>query len=281
MEQLVAFSEVYPLLWCSALLVLGFVIGSFLNVVIYRLPVMLEMQWRDEAALSVDSDVQLAQTRYDLWWPRSHCPNCHQPIALRYNVPVLGWLVLRGRSRCCNKPIAWRYPLVEVATGILFVAAGSLWPPGVSLLGALTLLAFLIALAAIDAETLLLPDALTQPLLWLGLFINLGDAFVPLESAVIGAMAGYLALWVVYWLFKTLTGKDALGAGDFKLLAALGAWLGWQALPQLVLLAALGGLVMTCLWRWRRGGDFDQPLAFGPWLAISGGILLFVPGFSF
>lgn len=281
MEQLVAFSEAYPLLWCSALLVLGLIIGSFLNVVIYRLPVMLEMQWRDEAALNVDGDVQLAQTRYDLWWPRSHCPNCHQPIALRYNVPVLGWLVLRGRSRCCDQPIAWRYPLVEAATGILFVAAGSLWPPGVSLLGALSLLAFLIALAAIDAETLLLPDALTQPLLWLGLFINLGDAFVPLESAVIGAMAGYLSLWVVYWLFKTLTGKDALGAGDFKLLAALGAWLGWQALPQLVLLAALGGLVMTCLWRWRRGGDFDQPLAFGPWLAISGGILLFVPGFSF
>lgn len=281
MEQLVAFSEAYPLLWCSALLVLGLVIGSFLNVVIYRLPVMLEMQWREEAALNVDGDVQLAQTRYDLWWPRSHCPHCHQPIALRYNVPVLGWLVLRGRSRCCNQPIAWRYPLVEAATGILFVAAGSLWPPGVSLLGALSLLAFLIALAAIDAETLLLPDALTQPLLWLGLFINLGDAFVPLESAVIGAMAGYLALWVVYWLFKMLTGKDALGAGDFKLLAALGAWLGWQALPQLVLLAALGGLVMTCLWRWRRGGDFDQPLAFGPWLAISGGILLFVPGFSF
>ncbi|MBG6243813.1 prepilin peptidase [Candidatus Symbiopectobacterium sp. 'North America'] len=281
MEQLVAFSEAYPLLWCSALLVLGLFIGSFLNVVIHRLPVMLEMQWPDEAALNVEGDVQLAQTRYDLWWPRSHCPNCHQPIVLRYNVPVLGWLVLRGRSHCCNQTIAWRYPLVEAATGILFVAAGSLWPPGVSLLGALALLAFLIALAAIDAETLLLPDALTQPLLWLGLFINLSDAFVPLESAVIGAMAGYLALWVVYWLFKTLTGKDALGAGDFKLLAALGAWLGWQALPQLVLLAALGGLVMTCLWRWRHGGDFDQPLAFGPWLAISGGILLFVPGFSF
>lgn len=281
MDQLIAFSEAYLLLWCSALAVLGLIIGSFLNVVIHRLPIMLEMQWRDEAALSADGEALVAQARYDLWWPRSHCPHCQQPIALRNNVPVLGWLLLRGRSRCCHQPIAWRYPLVEAVTGILFVVAGSLWPPGVSLLGALVLISFLIALAAIDAETLLLPDALTLPLLWLGLFINLSDAFVPLESAVIGAMAGYLALWVVYWLFKTLTGKDALGAGDFKLLAALGAWLGWQALPQLVLLAALGGLVVTCLWRWRRGSDFEQPLAFGPWLAVSGCILLFVPGFSF
>lgn len=278
MLQLIAFSEVYPVVWLGMLLVLGLMIGSFLNVVIYRLPVMLESQWQQE--IQGVQDNEAVTERYDLWWPRSQCPHCQQTIAVRDNVPVLGWLMLRGRSRCCGQPIHWRYPVLEITTGLLYVLAGIFWPPGVALLGALVLLSFLLALAAIDVQALLLPDALTQPLLWFGLLYNLSDSFVLIESAVIGAMVGYLSLWGIYWLFKALTGKDALGAGDFKLLAALGAWLGWQALPNLVLIAALGGLLATGLWRWRNGGDFEQPLAFGPWLAVGGGIMLFATGFS-
>lgn len=280
MLQVSAFSEMYPFLWLGALWVLGLTIGSFLNVVIYRLPIMLDAQWRLEAQLAQGEQTPVPAERFDLWWPRSQCPHCCQPIAARDNVPLLGWLVLRGRSRCCRQPISWRYPVVEMATGVLFAACGVLWPPGTALLGVMALLAFLIVLAAIDAQTQLLPDALTLPLLWLGLLCNLSDSIVPLESAVIGAMAGYLSLWSLYWLFRILTGKEALGRGDFKLLAALGAWLGWQALPNLVLVAALSGLVATGLWRWRRGGDFEQPLAFGPWLALGGGVMLFATGFS-
>lgn len=280
MVQVSAFSEAYPLVWLGALWVLGLVIGSFLNVVIFRLPLMLERQWRDEAQRALGERVISSTARFDLWWPRSQCPHCHQPIAARDNVPLVGWLVLRGRSRCCQQPIAWRYPLVEMTTGVVFAASGVLWSPGVALLGAWVLLSFLIALAAIDAQTLLLPDAMTLPLLWLGLLCNLNAGFVSLESAVMGAMAGYLSLWLLYWAFKRLTGKEALGQGDFKLLAALGAWLGWQALPNVVLVAALSGLLVTGYCRWRSGGDFDQPLAFGPWLALGGGIMLFVAGLS-
>ncbi|MEI7352128.1 A24 family peptidase, partial [Pectobacterium parmentieri] len=169
-----------------------------------------------------------------------------------------------------HQPVSVQYPLVEAITLLVFLTAGLLWTPGMALCGALILLSFLLVLTVIDIKTLLLPDVLTLSLLWVGLLFNLSETFVPLGDAVVGAMAGYLSLWLLYWVFKYATGKEALGYGDFKLLAALGAWLGWRALPNLVLVAALSGLVVTLVWRGLRKEETNKPLAFGPWLAIGG-----------
>lgn len=228
---------------CSAAL------GSFYNVVIYRLPRMLTQTADDE--------------RITLSTPGSSCPQCRQPIAWRDNIPLLSFLWLGRRARCCQAPIAWSYPLTELATGLLFILAGALLAPGLPLAGGLVLLSFLLILARIDARTQLLPDRLTLPLLWAGLLFNLNEVYIALPDAVAGAMAGYLALWSVYWLFRLLTGKEALGYGDFKLLAALGAWCGWQVLPQVLLLASASGLVWTLLQRLWTRQSLQQPLAFG------------------
>lgn len=184
----------------------------------------------------------------------------------------------QGRARCCGQPISRRYPLMELTTGALFVLAEYLMAPGMPLLGGLIFVSVLLILAAIDAQTQLLPDRLTLPLLWAGLLFNLSDTFAPLAEAVIGAMVGYLSLWSVYWVFRLLTGKEALGYGDFKLLAALGAWLGWQPLPQTLLLASASGLVWTLLQRLVTRRSLEQPLAFGPWLALAGGGIFVEPG---
>ena len=248
------FAAQYPLLWGSFLFLSGLAFGSFFNVVIHRLPLMMEQA-----------------EGINLCFPASFCPQCREPIAWRDNIPLLGFLFLKGRSRCCGQPISPRYPLMELATGALFVLAGYLMAPGVPLLGGLILLSLLLILAAIDAQTQLLPDGLTLPLMWAGLLFNLSATYVPLAEAVVGAMAGYLSLWSVYWVFRLLSGKEALGYGDFKLLAALGAWLGWQALPQTLLLASASGLVWTLLQRLITRQSLQQPLAFGPWLALAGG----------
>ncbi len=274
MMDLNTFATVFPWTWQAALFVCGLLIGSFLNVVIHRLPIMLERRWQQEACFHLGLAEPEPVSRYDLWWPPSTCPDCQQPLRFRDNVPVLSWLWLRGRSHCCLRPISWRYPLIEVCTALLFVLAGSWWAPGLALLGGLVLFCFLLVLAVIDIRTQWLPDVLTLPLLWLGLLFNLFETFVPLGQAVVGAMAGYLSLWLIYWLFKRFTGRDALGYGDFKLLAALGAWVGWSALPNLVLIASSLGLLLTLLWRGARRQNIQQPLAFGPWLALGGGISL-------
>ncbi len=244
------------LVWLSMLL-FGLALGSFLQWVIYRLPRMLTQTADDE--------------RITLSTPGSSCPQCRQPIAWRDNIPLLSFLWLGRRARCCQAPIAWSYPLTELATGLLFILAGALLAPGLPLAGGLVLLSFLLILARIDARTQLLPDRLTLPLLWAGLLFNLNEVYIALPDAVAGAMAGYLALWSVYWLFRLLTGKEALGYGDFKLLAALGAWCGWQVLPQVLLLASASGLVWTLLQRLWTRQSLQQPLAFGPWLALAGG----------
>ncbi len=270
MDDLREFALVFPAWWYGALGVLGLIVGSFLNVVIYRLPIMLERRWRQDIELQTGViDVEHV-TSYNLCWPPSSCPHCQQAIAVKDNIPLFSWLWLRGRSRCCHQPVSVQYPLVEVITMLAFLVAGLLWLPGMALCGALILLSFLVVLTVIDIKTLLLPDVLTLSLLWMGLLFNLSETFVPLRDAVVGAMAGYLSLWLLYWVFKYATGKEALGYGDFKLLAALGAWLGWQALPNLVLVAALSGLVVTLIWRGVRKEDTAKPLAFGPWLAIGG-----------
>ena len=235
MTTLAALSLHFPFVWYGFLLLFGLALGSFYNVVIYRLPRMLTQTADDE--------------RITLSTPGSSCPQCRQPIAWRDNIPLLSFLWLGRRARCCQAPIAWSYPLTELATGLLFILAGALLAPGLPLAGGLVLLSFLLILARIDARTQLLPDRLTLPLLWAGLLFNLNEVYIALPDAVAGAMAGYLALWSVYWLFRLLTGKEALGYGDFKLLAALGACCGWQVLLQVLLLASASGLVWTPLQR--------------------------------
>ncbi|MEQ9931471.1 prepilin peptidase [Pectobacterium parvum] len=280
MDDFREFAQLFPAWWFGALGVLGLIVGSFLNVVIYRLPIMLERRWRQDIELETgvaDSD---PDTRYNLCWPPSSCPHCQQAIAVKDNIPLFSWLWLRGRSRCCHQSVSVQYPLVEVITMLAFLAAGLLWLPGMALWGALILLSFLLVLTVIDIKTLLLPDVLTLSLLWMGLLFNLSGTFVSLNDAVVGAMAGYLSLWLLYWAFKYATGKEALGYGDFKLLAALGAWLGWQALPNLVLVAALSGLVVTLVWRGLRKEDTAKPLAFGPWLAMGGVFSVIMNGFN-
>jgi leader peptidase (prepilin peptidase)/N-methyltransferase len=268
---------VAPLVAVSIGGLIGLCVGSFLNVVIHRLPKMLDRGWRAQCAeLSGEPVADLP--RYNLVVPRSQCPACGHPIAALENVPVVSFLFLRGRCAACQAPISARYPLVELLTGALTVAAvlrfGGLTPAA---LAACLLLWSLIALTFIDFDTQLLPDNITLPLVWAGLFANVADLMpgVSLRDAVIGAIAGYLALWSVYWLFKLIRGKEGMGYGDFKLLAALGAWLGWQMLPLIVLLSSVVGALIGIGLVVFKGRDHQIPLAFGPYLAIAGAIALF------
>jgi leader peptidase (prepilin peptidase)/N-methyltransferase len=258
----------------AAAAVLGLVVGSFLNVVIHRLPKMLERGWAQQCAELRGEEPALAPA-YNLVVPRSACPSCGHRIGALENVPVLSWLALRGRCRGCGTPISARYPAVELVAG--FLAALAIWRFGPTWQGlaACVLLWALVALTFIDADTQLLPDDITLPLLWAGLAANLAGLFVPLREAVIGAIAGYLSLWSVYWAFKLIRGKEGMGYGDFKLLAALGAWLGWKVLPAIVLLSSLvGALVGIGLIVFRRH-DRSVPLPYGPYLAVAGAIALF------
>jgi len=267
-------SRLDPALLIALAGLVGLLIGSFLNVVIHRLPRMMQAAWEADAAALRDEALPEAPP-YNLLRPRSSCPHCGTPIAARHNVPVLSWLMLRGRCAHCANPIPIRYPLVEIMGGLLSMAAVAQFGPSLAGVGAMVLSLALIALTFIDLDTQLLPDDLTLPLLWLGLLLNLGATFVPLPDAVIGAMAGYLALWLVYWVFRLVTGKEGMGYGDFKLLAALGAWLGWQMLPAIILLSSVVGAVVgvTLIVVARHGRNI--PIPFGPYLAAAGGIALF------
>lgn len=260
--------------WLAFLLLvwIGLSVGSFLNVVAHRLPMMLERSFRAEAREALDLDPEPVAERLDLVMPRSRCPHCGAPITALQNVPVVSWLLLRGRCANCRGPISARYPAVEILTALVSVAVvavlGFTWTAGFALLASW----LLIAMALIDYDTRLLPDNLTLSLLWLGLLVNVTGQFVDLESAVVGAAAGYLVLWSIYWAFKLLTGKEGMGYGDFKLLAALGAWLGWQALPVVVLISSLVGIVLGgTLMLARRS---REPIPFGPYLAIAGWVCL-------
>ncbi|MBS1190706.1 MAG: type 4 prepilin peptidase 1, Aspartic peptidase family [Rhodocyclaceae bacterium] len=252
---------------------LGLCIGSFLNVVIHRLPRMMEREWQMQCAELRDESIE-PPAPFNLATPRSRCPACGHPIGALENIPVISYLVLRGRCAGCRASISPRYPLVEAFTGLL--SAYLAWRFGLNwqTAGALCLAWSLIALTFIDFDSQLLPDSITLPLLWLGLLFNVFGAFTDLQSAVIGAMAGYLSLWSVYWLFKLITGKEGMGYGDFKLLAALGAWLGWQMLPAVILLSSLvGAAVGIGLIVLARHGR-NVPIPFGPYLAAAGVIAL-------
>jgi leader peptidase (prepilin peptidase)/N-methyltransferase len=265
-----------PLVATAIALVFGLCVGSFLNVVVHRLPKMMERDWRAQCAELRGEGVPAEDPpTYNLAVPRSSCPQCGHRIGALENIPIVSWLALRGACRACGKPIPVRYPLVEALGGLL--AAYAIWRFGLSWKGAAAcvLLWTLIALTFIDFDTQLLPDTLTLPLVWAGLVVNLFGLFVRLNDAVIGAVAGYLALWIVYWLFRLIRGKEGMGYGDFKLLAALGAWLGWQVLPLIVLLSSVVGACIGITLMVFKGRDHNVPLAFGPYLAIAGAIALF------
>ncbi|HCA26914.1 MAG TPA: prepilin peptidase [Betaproteobacteria bacterium] len=257
--------------------VLGLLIGSFLNVVIYRLPKMLARDWQAHCAALAGALPAAAEKPFNLIAPRSTCPACGAPIAAWQNIPLLSFIGLRGRCAHCRAPIGLRYPTVEALSGLLSGYIAWRFGFGAQAAWAMVFGWTLIALAFIDLDTQLLPDSMTQPLIWLGLLVNLFGVFAPLPAALIGAAGGYLSLWTVYWLFKLVTGKEGMGYGDFKLLAAIGAWLGWQLLPLTLLLSSLVGAaigIVLIVWgRHRR----ETPIPFGPYLA-GGGLIALLRG---
>ncbi|MCE1183373.1 MAG: A24 family peptidase [Rhodocyclales bacterium] len=257
-------------------IVLGLCIGSFLNVVIHRLPKMLEQEWQQMCAEINGQDIIESEPSLTLSHPRSRCPHCGHQITAIENIPLISYLfILKGKCSACKAAISVRYPLIEAVTALISGATAYYFGPSWQAVGALLLIWALIALSAIDFDTQLLPDSITLPLVWLGITFNLFNTFTSLESAVIGAMAGYLSLWSISFLFKKLTGRDGMGGGDFKLLAALGAWLGWKLLPSIVLLSSVvGAAVGIALIVFTKHGR-DTPIPFGPYLAAAGGIALF------
>jgi leader peptidase (prepilin peptidase)/N-methyltransferase len=263
-----------PALFTGLVFLLGLAVGSFLNVVIHRLPRMLEKDWQAQCA-ELRGETMEEAPAYNLWAPRSACPACGHLITAVENVPLLSWLWLRGRCSGCGTHISARYPLVELLTATLSAAAAWQFGFGMLAIGAILFIWTLIALAFIDLDTTLLPDDITLPLLWGGLLFNLFGIFTSLQSAVIGAMVGYLSLWSVYWLFKLATGKEGMGFGDFKLLAAIGAWLGWELVPVTILLSSVVGagvgIAMVILVK----HDRRVPIPFGPYLAGGGVVALF------
>jgi len=256
-----------------AALLFGLLIGSFLNVVVYRLPVMAQRELDNYIAHEAGKDLP-HQDRFNLMVPRSACPHCGHQITALENIPIVSWLFLRGKCSACKAPISPRYPIVEGVTGLL--SAVLVWHFGSGWLGLASLVFayFLIAMTLIDYDTKTLPDDLTFPLLWLGLLINLDGTIVPLRDAVIGAMAGYMSLWAVYWLFKLATGKEGMGYGDFKLLAALGAWMGWAMLPTIIILSSVVGAIVGISLIVFARRDRNNPIPFGPYLAAAGMIAL-------
>ena len=262
-----------PLAFVPLVTLIGLFFGSFLNVVIHRLPKMMEREWMEQAAEMRGEPAPEAE-RFNLAAPRSRCPHCGHLITALENIPVVSYLVLRGRCGHCSAPISRRYPLVELLTAALSGYVAWHFGYGLAAAGALCFVWAMIALTFIDLDTQLLPDDITLPLLWLGLLFNLGDTFTSLPEAVVGAMAGYLALWSIFWLFKLTTGKEGMGYGDFKLLAAIGAWLGWQTLPLTILLSSVvGAIVGISLIAFARHGR-NTPIPFGPYLAAAGVIAM-------
>jgi len=266
--------QAYPIATVVIVVVLGLLVGSFLNVVIYRLPVMMEREWKSECKLILDpnSSGNEPAEAFNLAYPNSHCPNCDSPIKAWQNIPVISYLLLKGQCANCKMSISVRYPIIEAVTGLM--SAVIAWQLGASLemLAALFFTWSLITLTMIDADHKLLPDQITLPLLWAGLLLNSFAVFVPLYDAVWGAIGGYLSLWSVYWLFKIITGKEGMGYGDFKLLAALGAWMGWQSLLVIILLSSLVGAIVGSIILIANKQGRNTAIPFGPYLAAAGWI---------
>ncbi|USD37196.1 MULTISPECIES: A24 family peptidase [Ferrimonas] len=276
MDYWIPLLQQQPWLFVTGTALLGLIIGSFLNVVIHRLPLIMDRDWRLECQEYCQQPVTMPDlpSPFNLAVPRSRCGHCQTPIPARHNIPLLSFLLLKGRCHHCQSPIGWRYPMVELLTGILSATLAWHFGPSLTFLALWLLTLGLIALAFIDADTMLLPDQITLPLLWAGLLFNLYGGLVPLETAVIGAAFGYLSLWSVFQGFKLLTGKEGMGYGDFKLLALFGAWLGWQPLLLIILLSsvlgAVFGLGQMALGKLNR----DHPMPFGPWIIAAGWVAI-------
>nr|SPS04835.1 Type 4 prepilin-like proteins leader peptide-processing enzyme [Includes: Leader peptidase; N-methyltransferase] [Candidatus Nitrotoga fabula] len=274
MAELTETLQTFPILFIALCGITGLLAGSFLNVVIHRLPKMLEQEWLVQHHEYSGKKTDYLSP-YNLLVPPSSCPHCNHKIRALENIPVISYLFLRGKCKHCGTPISTRYPAVEMLSGLLCTYAA--WHFGVSLatLGAMIFIWMLLVLSCIDLNTQMLPDEITLPLLWLGLLFNLFGTFIDLSSAVIGAITGYLILWGIYWLFRLVSGKEGLGYGDFKFLAALGAWLGWQSIPVIILLASITGIISSIALITTARLSRNDPIPFGPFLALSGLIALF------
>jgi len=270
LDALTTHPDLFPV-FCG---ILGLLVGSFLNVVIHRLPKMMEHEWQCQCAELRGEETPSGEA-LSLAKPRSRCPNCGHQISALENIPIISWLILRGKCSACHAAISPRYPVVEAITGLLTAFAAMHFGFGWNALGAIILIWSMIALTFIDFDTKYLPDSITFPLLWCGLLLNVSGTYTDLASAVIGAMAGYLSLWSVYWTFKLATGKEGMGYGDFKLLAALGAWQGWQMLPLIILLSSFVGAIVGILLIVLTKRGRDIPIPFGPYLATAGLLALF------
>ncbi|WP_305080473.1 A24 family peptidase [Methylophilus sp. Leaf408] len=274
LEPVLSLLRTQPHFLQGVCLVMGLLVGSFLNVVIHRLPKMMEREWHANC-LDLQGQPVPDQPKYNLVVPRSTCPHCGHMIGALENIPVISYLFLRGRCKACKASISARYPLVEAVSGAMSLAVAVQYGYSHLTLFALIFVFALIALTFIDFDTQLLPDDITLPLLWLGLLLNLNNGFTDITSAVVGAMAGYLVLWAVYWLFKLVTGKEGMGYGDFKLLAAIGAWFGWQLLPAVILLSSVVGSVIGIALILFKGKTRQTAIPFGPFLALGGIAALF------
>ncbi|MCP5447843.1 MAG: prepilin peptidase [Chromatiaceae bacterium] len=271
---LVNYLQLNPVVFLIFCTLIGLSVGSFLNVVAHRLPVMLDRDWKSQCRELLELKEEAEQPAFNLSHPPSRCPKCERPIRIRENIPVISFLLLRGRCAGCSEPISLRYPMVEGFTGLLSLTVA--WHFGVSweAAAALSLTWALIALSLIDFDHQILPDSIVLPMLWLGLLLSLFGIFVDAEAAIVGAVAGYLSLWSVFQLFKLITGKQGMGYGDFKLLALFGAWLGWQSLFQIILISSVVGAVVGLMLILFMGRDRSIPIPFGPYLATAGWISL-------
>jgi len=272
--QLLAILQSNPIFLMSVVGVFSLLIGSFLNAAIHRIPIMLKREWDNECHAHINENnpdyIPETKERFNLFMPRSSCPTCNHQISALENIPVLSYLLLGGKCKGCKTSISKQYPLVEVGTAALSVFIAWKFGYGAQMLAMLVFAWVLITLGMIDAKTMLLPDNLTLPLMWLGLLINYNGIFVDLHSAVLGAIVGYLSLWSVFQLFRLITGKDGMGYGDFKILAAIGAWGGWQILPFTIFASALLGAVIGIIMLKVQGRENSQPIPYGPWLALAG-----------
>ncbi|MCH2058788.1 MAG: A24 family peptidase [Thalassotalea sp.] len=278
LDQVIATYEQVPVFYLLSVTIFSLMIGSFLNVVIYRLPKMMEYTWYHECREYLSDEVPAKPTRdlkpITLSKPNSACPKCGKAIKFYENIPVISWLILKGKCSNCKTPISKRYPIVESVTALLGFVVASHYGVTWMAFWVLLLTFALIALTMIDLDHMLLPDQITLPFLWLGLLLNLNGLIVPLEEALIGAVAGYMSLFSIFWLFKLLTGKDGMGHGDFKLVALFGAWMGWQLLPLLILMASFVGAIVGISLMMFKNHQRDQAIPFGPYLAVAGWICL-------
>ena len=271
--SLIYLLETSSIFFIASIFILGLLVGSFLNVVIHRLPLMMQREWAQQCHELIGT-TEPETDELTLSKPRSRCPHCSHAITALENIPVLSYLALKGRCKECKAPISKRYPLIELFTAVISAIVAWHFGFGIAVVGALLLSWSLLALTFIDVDHQLLPDSITLPLLWLGLSFNLLAIYTDISSAVIGAIAGYLALWLVYHAFRLVTGKEGMGYGDFKLLAALGAWMGWQALPMIVLLSSLVGALVGISLILLKQQHRDIPIPFGPYLAAAGWLAL-------